>query len=121
MKVHEQADFDTTGKTLDPWQVLSSVLSEEDSDTMINVIQKTGMIVDWSLAEGESFSHKTRRRAYIPRIQSAYSSLTTSDDKLRVSYIVAKALIGTDATANDKLNNRLAPIGWRFEGGRLYL
>lgn len=101
---------------LDPWQVILGHLFELDSYHIPQIIEKTGMTVDWSLTEREGYSHKYRKAAYRPRINSAYNSLS-EQDRLRVAYIVASELSKRgDAEA---INANLEKIGWRVEEGRL--
>lgn len=109
---------DLTNEALDPWRILFSVLLEKDSDEVVDIIQRTGLSVDWGLDERQAFSHKTRKREYIPRIQSAYDELDATD-KFRVSYLVVGALTEADETACDLINQRLAAIGWRIEANLL--
>ena len=101
---------------LDPWQAILGHLFELDSYHIPQIIEKTGMMVDWSLNEREDYSHKYRKAAYRPRINSAYNSLS-EQDRLRVAFIVATELAkGGRAEA---INANLEKIGWRIEEGRL--
>lgn len=101
---------------LDPWQVILGHLFESDSYYIPQIIEKTGMMVDWSLTKQENYSHKYRKAAYRPRINSAYNSLS-EQDRLRVAYIVASEL--SKGERAEIINANLEKIGWRIEGGRL--
>jgi hypothetical protein len=101
---------------LDPWQVILGHLFEMDSYYIPQIIEKTGMVVDWSLTEREDYSHKYRKAAYRPRINTAYNS-HSEQDRLRVAYIVASEL--SKGGGADILNANLEKIGWRMEEGRL--
>jgi hypothetical protein len=101
---------------LDPWRVILGHLFELDSYYIPEIIDKTGMVVDWTLTEREDHSHKYRKAAYRPRINAAYDSLS-EQDRLRVSYIVASEV--ADRVRADALNATLEKIGWRLEQGRL--
>jgi hypothetical protein len=101
---------------LDPWRIICGHLFELDSFCIPEIIDKTGMVVDWSLTEREDYSHKYRKAAYRLRINAAYNSLS-EQDRLRVAYIVASELSGTRYA--DALNVNLETIGWRIEQGRL--
>jgi len=100
----------------DPWPVILGYLFELDSYYIPQIIDKTGMVVDWTLTEREDYSHKYRKAAYRPRINGAYDSLS-EQDRLRVAYIVASEL--ADRGRADALNATLEQIGWRLEQGRL--
>ena len=109
---------DKTSSTseLDPWQVILGHLFELDSYYIPEMIEKTGMTVDWSLTERENYMHKYRKAAYRPRINSAYN-LLSEQDRLRVAYIVASEL--SKGGRAEIVNANLGKIGWRIEEGRL--
>ena len=101
---------------LDPWRIILSHLMELDSYYMPDIIDRTGMVVDWSLTDRENYSHKYRRDAFRPRIITAYNSLPT-EDQLRVSHTIAAELSKMGAT--DSVNNDLKRIGWNIEDNSL--
>lgn len=105
-----------TKSNLDPWRVLLSHLMEVDSYYIPNILDRTGMIVDWSLTEKESYSHKYRREAFRPRIIAEYQSLP-SNDQLRVSYTISEELRKMGSTAG--INRDLERIGWRIDDSGL--
>lgn len=112
----KNCDRDISKTELNPWQVILGHLFELDSYIIPGIIEKTGIVVDWSLTEKEDYSHKYRKAAYRPRINSAYSALP-EQDQLRVAYIVAVEL--ADRGHADALNTNLEIIGWQVKGGRL--
>jgi len=97
---------------LDPWRVIMGHLLELDSYFIPDIIDKTGMKVDWTLTEGENFSHKYRRDAFRPRINEVYNQLS-EDDRLRVVSIVAGELANRGLA--NKLNDNLKKIGWQID------
>ena len=101
---------------LDPWRVICGHLFELDSYYIPEIIDKTGMPVNWTLTEREDGSHTYRKAAYRSRINAAYESLS-EQDRLRVAHIVASEL--SDRGHADTLNATLEKIGWRIEQGRL--
>ena len=101
---------------LDPWRVILACLFEIDSYAIPEIIDASGMAVDWRLTEREDYSHKYRRAAYRPRINGAYEALN-GDDKLRVAFIVSDELARRGLA--DKLDAGLQRIGWRIDGGTL--
>lgn len=100
---------------LDPWRVLLHHLFGIDSREIPRILDRAGLAVDWNLSEKEDYSTKTRLAAYRPRIVAAYEALS-QDNKLRVAYIVAEALI---RAAAEDLDRDLRHIGWKIESGRL--
>lgn len=97
---------------LSAWPVIRGILLRLSSYEVPGVIDRAGLIVDWSLTERENYSHSTRLAAYRPRIDAAYQSLPSDDDRLRVVYIVARELATRGSTA--ELNRALRDIGWEF-------
>ena len=55
---------------LDPWRIICGHLFEIDSYSIPELIDKTGMEVDWSLTDRQNYSHTYRKAAYRPRINS---------------------------------------------------
>ena len=103
---------------LHPWRVILGVLQQLPSDEVVRIINIAGLPVDWQLTEDQDFSHKTRKRAYMPRITDAFSGLG-SKSKLRVSWIVAKEIAEfSDDRASD-LDTRLQAIGWEVKDEQL--
>ncbi|MBA7695315.1 hypothetical protein ES703_103939 [subsurface metagenome] len=101
---------------LDPWRILLSHLMKLDSYCIPDIIDRTGMVVDWSLTDRENYSHKYRRGAFRLKIIKAYNSLLT-DDQLRVSHTIAAELSKMELT--DSVNNDLKRIGWNIENNSL--
>ena len=89
---------------LNPWRVICGFLFELDSYFIPEIIDKTGLAVDWSLSERENYSHKYRKDAYRPRINAAYNGVS-DEGKLRVAFCVAHEL--TKRIESEKINNAL--------------
>jgi len=103
---------------LDPWPAIFGVLADLDSDGIVKVVSNSGLQVDWLLTEKEGYSHKTRIRAYLPRIQTAYAFLPEVK-KLVVAALMAVELARDYPTKAMGLQSRLAKIGWRVDSDRL--
>lgn len=57
---------------LHPWPVIQSFLGDlNSSDELVRLISRAGIEIDIQLASPADFSHATRIRAYLPRIQKA--------------------------------------------------
>ena len=102
--------------TLHPWPVLRSILLELSSYEVPKIVDRAGLVVDWSLSSQKDYSDKMRIAAYRPRIDSAYRELN-QDDKIRVAYVLAAEL--SQRGFAEKLNETLLPIGWCLDSGRL--
>jgi hypothetical protein len=92
------------------------VLLELDSYEVPKIIDRTGLTVDWALNGKQEYSHKTRLAAYRPRIDASYQALS-SDNRLRVAYIVAEEMAGRGLS--DRLRGALRDIGWEIAQGKL--
>lgn len=103
---------------LHPWSVISSVLGGLQSDEVVRVIDRAGLKVNWTLTAAQSYSHLTRKRAYLPRIQAAYEELP-DEEELVVASIVASTLAGKGENYAAELNSALSKIGWKLESGEL--
>lgn len=103
---------------LHPWRVILAVLQELPSDEVVRIINLAGIPVDWQLTEEQDYSHKTRKRAYIPRITQAFSRLN-SENKMRVSWVVASQIAEFSDKRAAELNKGLRAIGWKLEEDQL--
>lgn len=101
---------------LNPWRVIIGQLFELDSYTIPEIIDKTGMNVDWSFTNNQNYSNKLRKYAFRPRINSAYEKLSMPD-QLRVAHIVTSELIKEGYET--ALIEYLEKIGWGITDGNL--
>lgn len=107
---------DELDTSLDPWPVIRGLTLELSSYEVPQAIDKTGLMVDWSLNEKQDFSEETRKAAYRTSIDAAYSKLA-SEDKLRIAYVLAKEM--TARGLQSKLNSLLLDVGWSIDQERL--
>jgi hypothetical protein len=103
---------------LDPWPVIAASLFELESDDVVEILGLAGLQLDLSLSRSEAHSHKTRRRAYRPRLEAAYSELS-QDSQLRVCSVVAGELSRRSSDGDQPLAERLHAIGWDLVDGRM--
>lgn len=101
---------------LHPWGVIAALVFEMDSDQVIELVSLTGLPVDWSVSGKEGYSHATRKRAYRPRVDTAFSELKEAD-ALRVAWVAASELIERFPEKEAELRDCLGVIGWTFDGG----
>lgn len=102
---------------LDPWRIVRSFLSQLRSYDVPDVLDRTGLSVNWSLTEKQDYSHAMRWAAYRPRIDAAYQSLASEDERLRVAFVLAREL--ADRGLGDELSAALTEIGWELRGNKL--
>jgi hypothetical protein len=102
---------------LDPWRVIRSFLASLRSYDVPDVIDRAGLAVDWTITERQDHSHAMRLAAYRPRIDAAYESLISDDDRLRVAFFVARELAGKGLV--EQMNRALREVGWELQENRL--
>ena len=98
---------------LHPWPIILSMLQEISSDEICRIIGLSGLQVNWNLTKDQSYSHTTRKRAYLPKIQNAYEALS-DDKKLSAAWIVVEEIRRIDNTLVLKINSKLSIIGWEI-------
>lgn len=103
---------------LHPWRVILAVLQKLPSDEVVRIINLAGVQVDWQLTKEQDYSHKTRKRAYIPRLIEAFSGLSPTN-KMRVSWVVASEIAEFSDKQASELNKGLQSIGWKIENDQL--
>jgi hypothetical protein len=100
---------------LQAWPVVSSILFDvATSDDIVLVVGRAGIVVDWSLSEQEAYSHKTRKRAYTPRVQHAYSALLSEDRETALSLIIAE-LARRYPQQSEIIQAAVAKVGWTLK------
>ncbi|MCG2829777.1 MAG: DUF2321 domain-containing protein [Desulfobacteraceae bacterium] len=111
--VTESFEFPVDKDSLNPWPVILSFLQELPSDDVCRIIGLSGLQIDWTLTKEQAYSHTTRKRAYLPRIQSAYKKMP-EEKKLIIAWLVASELSKHDNELIEKLNLQLEKIGWKI-------
>jgi len=101
-----------------PWRIIKSVLFEFNSDTVMDIIDRTGLRVDWAMSKNENYSHYTRKRAIKPRIDRAIESLSEPEYMKKVSMIAREINMRNQELGNE-MSNLLKENGWHFDGNSL--
>jgi hypothetical protein len=96
------------------WGPVLALLSEiNSSDGVLQALRLVGF-GGFDLSDTESYSHNTRKRAYLRIAERAFSQLSESEQWAR-----ATALARTLAEDNDRkarLSKALEGVGWQFDG-----
>lgn len=101
---------------LDPWRVICNELFNLSHYEIPHIIDKTGLVVNWHLAQPEDVSENTRKKTYRPRINAAYDALN-KNAKLRVAHITSYEL--NKYGRAEALGVNLKSIGWSMKNGQL--
>ncbi len=96
---------------LNPLPIAISTLSELESDQFLEIIHKSGISIDLNLTEKEGFSHKTRIRTYIPRLNQQVRNMDNSG-ALHAIYLIFTNLIRSFPEKRVLVEERLREIGW---------
>lgn len=104
---------------LAPDAVILGFLIRENADDVVSCSMVAGLDVDWIATEAESYSNKTRCRAYFPRIQQALRNLV-HNSKIAASAILASELLRVNPGLEPQLSAALNDIGWNIKDGKLH-
>jgi hypothetical protein len=108
-----------TKNDLDPFRVIMGVLATRgDSDLLVGVASATGLRVDLTMSEPESYSNKTRIRALLPRIFVAYDNLG-DEARLAVANVALRNFGSAYHDTRDRAVEALALAGWEVRGQEL--
>lgn len=107
-----------TWSDLHPGPIVTSYLYAMKSDAVVRIVGRVGLIVDWALTKEQSYSEKTRLRAYIPRIEAALQTLDERD-RMLVTQNVAAEIFRVSPEMMEPLNKALEKIGWQIADGEL--
>ena len=95
---------------LNPLPIALSILSSLNSDEFLQIVQSAGVQIDLTLTKDESYSHKTRVRAYLPRVNESIQNLE-ENDALRAIYLIFTELL-KDEHNQSNIKSKLKNIGW---------
>lgn len=90
------------------WPIISGYLMDFNSDDVVRAVSRSGLDVDWTITDAQDYSHKTRKRAYGPKIQAAFQAL---DDRQKQTVFTALATeIMRMHPQNEEIAARLAEL-----------
>lgn len=102
-----------------PVPVILSILSEiAKSDEIVHIIQQSGISIDLSLDPEDDYSHTTRIRAYIPRINKVFIE-SDPMTALHTLTVTSGTIIQHYPEKEDEIRERLKSIGWDYSGGEI--
>jgi hypothetical protein len=103
---------------LDPFSAILGVLLESSAETVLKFIARAGLNLDWALSNDENVSDKTRKRAFVPRIFTAYNILSV-ENKLVAAGILARDILTKLSVDKVSFDQRLNQIGWKLDNDHL--
>jgi len=102
----------------DPWGPVGAILFGFGSDTVVEIVGFSGLTPDWVLTGPENYSHTTRKRVYLSRVDVAYKRLD-AETKRRFVLNVAREIARQNPEKQELLNEALRRIGWLLIGDAL--
>jgi len=105
--------------TLNPLPIIISTLSSiENSDIFLDIIHKSGISIDLSLNKKQDFSHKTRMREYLKRLNYALQK-TSEKNLLHSIYLLVKNILDEFPEKKANIGKELLKIGWEIKNTSL--
>lgn len=108
-------NFDSS---LNPLPVILSFLGELDSDQFLEIVNRSGISIDLNLSLKENYSHKTRIRTYIPRLNGAICD-TSHPRSLHAIQLLMGHFVSLFPEKLTEIQSRLQQIGWKITDGKL--
>lgn len=85
----------------------------KDSDTFRTILLRAGVSFDDALTQRDNYSHKTRIRAWLPRVQASLRGLQPGD-RDKATEAMAWAMISGGLAESGELTTELANLGLRL-------
>lgn len=117
--VNHKAIMDNFDSTLNPLPIIISTLSNiKNSDIVLGIIHQSGISIDLSLTKEQEFSHKTRIREYLRRINNTLQKSSKSNLLHSLHLLVNNILIKFPESQNI-IEKSLLEIGWKINNTSL--
>ena len=101
--------------TLNPLPIIILTLSSiGNSDIFLDIIHKSGILIDLTLNKKQDYSHKTKTREYLKRLNDALQK--TSENNLLYSlYLLVKNILDKFPEKKTIIEKELLEIGWEIK------
>ncbi len=109
-------NFDST---LNPLPIIISTLSSTgNSDIFLDIIHKSAISIDLTLNKKQNFSHKTKIREYLKRLNDALQK-TSEKNLLHSIHLLVKNILGEFPEKKASIEKELSEIGWEIKNTSL--
>ena len=116
---NNKAIMDNFDSTLNPLPMIISTLSNiKNSDIVLDIIHKSGVSIDLSLTKEQDFSHKTRIREYLRRINNTLQK-ASKNNVLHNLHLLVKNILIKFPESQKLLEKSLLEIGWEINNTSL--
>jgi len=105
--------------TLNPLPIIISTLSSiGNSDIFLDIIHKSGILIDLTLNKKQDYSHKTKIREYLKRLNDILQK-TSENDLLHSLYLLVKNILDKFPEKKAIIEKELLEIGWEIKNTNL--
>jgi len=109
-------NFDST---LNPLPIIISTLSSTgNSDIFLDIIHKSAISIDLTLNKKQNFSHKTKIREYLKRLNDALQK-TSEKNLLHSIHLLVKNILDEFPEKKASIEKELSEIGWEIKNTSL--
>jgi len=106
--------------TLNPLPIIMSTLSIiGNSDIFLDIVHKSGISIDLTLNKNQNFSHKTKIREYLKRLNDALKK-TSEKDLLHSLHLLVKNILDKFPEKKEIMETELLEIGWGIKNTNLF-
>lgn len=107
------------GDRLDPGgPILGRLARIKSSPELVELATTAGLVFDLTLSDRDDYSHATRVRAYLKRVQASLAKLS-EDSRLASLSTLARELVSRGIVEESALVLELEHTGWRLHDGRI--
>jgi len=106
--------------TLNPLPIIISTLSSiGNSDIFLDIIHKSGILIDLTLNKKQDYSHKTKTREYLKRLNDALQK-TSENNLLHSLHLLVKNILDKFPEKKSIIEKELLEIGWEIKDTNLF-
>jgi len=106
--------------TLNPLPIIISALSSiGNSDIFLDIIHKSGISIELTLNKEQDYSHKTKTREYLKRLNDALQK-TSENDLLHSLHLLVKNILDKFPEKKAIIEKELLEIGWEIKNTNLF-
>jgi len=106
--------------TLNPLPIIISTLSSTgNSDIFLEIVHKSGISIELTLNKQQDFSHKTKIREYLKRLNEVLQK-TSEQDLLHSLHLLIKNILDKAPEKKTIIEKELLEIGWGIKDTNLF-
>jgi hypothetical protein len=99
--------------------IISTLSSIGNSDIFLDIIHKSGILIDLTLNKKQDYSHKTKTREYLKRLNDALQK-TSENNLLHSLHLLVKNILDKFPEKKSIIEKELLEIGWEIKDTNLF-